>query len=211
MNIGRVYQGLGNYKEALSYFQQSLKLFEQVGTKDRVVSVLAMMIQNYIRDGDLSNAKALKQRVEKTVAELKGGKSLLDLKLAESELYELDGDFENAIKFAEEVLNKTAELGEQMTEATACLRLCEILAKINKKEEMAKIKNYANRVIDIGSKTESLPIMWKGYWFIYKCTNNKEWLVKLEECLNKQFAQVPEEYLDSFKKYIQTYTENVIR
>ncbi|MDI6839364.1 MAG: tetratricopeptide repeat protein [bacterium] len=205
MEIGGMYQDLGNYKEALSYFQQSLKLFEQIGAKGGIASTLIMMIQAHIGKSDLGSAKALKQKVEKTVAELKSIKPMLDLRLAESKLYELDGDFKNAIGFAEEVLNKAIELGEQMSEATACLRLCKILAKSNKKEEIAKIENYAKRMIEIGSKTESLPIMWKGYWFMYECSGKKEWLNELKECLYKQFPQIPEEHLSSFKSYVQTY------
>jgi class 3 adenylate cyclase/tetratricopeptide (TPR) repeat protein/ribosomal protein L40E len=195
-----IYRSIGFFKTANEIANKALKLSKRIDARDKTLDAIITMIWSHIEDKKFKKAQSLFEEAKEIGKEIKSKSSLFLLQLLESKLCEVNKDIERAIKLIKKVLKEATNMNRTISEVEALLQLCEIL--VRSPDTKNEVKKHTKRLLEIGNNTGALPILWKSYWFMYKCTEDKKWFEKFRTSLNKQFTQIPVEHIDDFKNYI---------
>ncbi len=219
--LGNVYISLGLFKNGIKNAKKAQRIFEEIGAKSELLGIFAMLIYGYAelskehRESYATRDKETIEKADEIEKEIPESKTMVSFKLSISRFYEreaikLSGEqaikkIKNAVKYAEEALEKAKELKQLSNQAKSYLRLCELLGTRSKKQEARK-REYVESALSIAEKTKSLPLLWKSHYWMYKATGNKSHLKKAEKCLKEQFKHIPTKYLNDFKQWVKRYT-----
>jgi tetratricopeptide (TPR) repeat protein len=111
-NLARTLQALGAYDEALSHYQQSLKIAEEIGDKDGVATVLHNLGGLHREQGSYDEALSHFQHSLKIYEELRDISGVAKLLAEIGTLHQFKGAYDEALNYYQRSLKIAEEIGD---------------------------------------------------------------------------------------------------
>jgi len=201
----------GSYEDGIKKVSEAMNILKAIGAKPDMLGPLASLIYAYAETGNRIMAKESIDAAD-VIKKETASEYIVQVALAKSKFFEKEGEAAEALKHAEDALEKSDEFKQINGRAEAMVRLCEILW-LNRRtgstvKMRKKIRSYASEAAGIADNTGSMPVRWKAQYWLYKAAGSKRCLEIAKECLKEQTDHIPAGYRSDFKKYVKNYMEN---